>query len=254
MSVQLSAVVITYNEEKNIQRCLDSLQGVADEIVVVDSYSTDRTKEICTQYQVKFLEHAFEGHIEQKNWAKDQAGYDFILSLDADDALDKELKEAILKVKENWNAEVYSMNRLTNYCGNWIYHSGWYPDKKMRLFPKSLGEWGGVNPHDRLIVGRDTEVRHLEGNILHYSYYSREEHIAQIHKFSSIGAKALHQQGVRSSWLKLLIKPMARFIKNFIVFRGFLDGRDGFTISRLSAYANYLKYSKLLKLQKGRAI
>lgn len=254
MQVQLSAVIITFNEEKNIRRCIESLLTVADEIVVVDSYSVDQTKSICKEYNVRFLEHKFEGHIEQKNWAKLQAKHDFILSLDADEALDEELKESILKVKEEKLFEVYKMNRLTNYCGKWIYHTGWYPDTKLRLFDRNIGDWGGTNPHDKLIPRKGTKVGVLKGDLLHYSFYTRAEHIKQINKFSDIGAQALYNKGKRSSWLKIMVKPVARFVKAFIVNKGFLDGKEGFVISRLSAYANYLKYSKLMKIQNGKAI
>ncbi len=146
------------------------------------------------------------------------------------------------------------MNRLTNYCGKWIHHSGWYPDVKVRLFNKQSGSWGGNNPHDKFMPIQGSNKKHLEGDLLHYSFYNRKEHIQQIHKFSSIEAKALYQKGVRSSWLKLLIKPTARFVKAFFIFKGYLDGYEGYTIGRLSAYANYLKYSNLLKLQRGGSI
>lgn len=228
--------------------------GVVDEIVVVDSYSTDKTEEICKEFKVNFIQHEFEGHIQQKNWAKEQAASHFVLSLDADEALDENLSASIREVKQNWSADAYSMNRLTNYCGKWIRHTGWYPDVKVRLFDRRKGEWGGLNPHDRFIVNESSSVMHIAGDLLHFSFYTREEHLQQIHKFSTIGANALLQKGVKSSWLKILIKPLARFIKAYLIFKGFLDGKEGFTISRLSAYANYLKYTKLLKLQKGGTI
>lgn len=254
MQVQISAVIITFNEEKNIGRCLTSLKDVADEIIVVDSFSTDNTQQICKDFGVTFFEHPFEGHIEQKNWAKEQASYDYILSLDADEALDESLIDSIQKVKSNWIDGAYAMNRLTNYCGKWIHHSGWYPDVKTRLFDRRKGKWGGNNPHDKFIPSEGTRKIHLEGDLLHYSFYTKEEHLKQIHSFSTIGAKALYKKGVRSSWIKLIVKPLARFVKAFVLFKGFLDGAEGFRISRLSAYANYLKYSKLLKLQRGGTI
>ena len=251
MEVKISAVIITFNEEKNIERCILSLQGIADEILVVDSYSNDATKDICEKYNVRFLEHKFDGHIEQKNWAKDQAVNDFILSLDADEALDKDLQESILKVKANWLSDSHKMNRLTNYCGKWIYHSGWYPDVKTRLFDRRKGNWGGSNPHDKYIPEKGTTPVHLYGNILHYSFYTRAEHIKQINYFSSIASQALYDKGKRSSYLLLVIKPLARFIKAYLVNRGYQDGLAGFTIARLSAYSNYLKYTKLLNIQRG---
>ncbi|MTI29248.1 glycosyltransferase family 2 protein, partial [Cytophagales bacterium RKSG123] len=149
---KISAVIITYNEEKNIQRCLESLKGVVDEIVVVDSLSTDNTKKICEKFDVHFIENPFEGHIEQKNYAMGCARNDYVLSLDADEALSPKLKESILKVKENWTADFYSFNRLNNYCGQWIRHSGWYPDKKIRLWDRRKGKWGGKNPHDNVVM------------------------------------------------------------------------------------------------------
>ena len=126
MQVQISAIIITFNEEKNIERCILSVQKVADEILVVDSFSKDKTRAICEKYGVRFLEHVFEGHIQQKNWAKSQAQFDYILSLDADEALDEKLTESILKVKHNWTSSAHKMNRMTNYCGQWVKHTSWY--------------------------------------------------------------------------------------------------------------------------------
>ena len=143
------------------------------------------------------------------------------------------------------------MNRLTNYCGKWIYHSGWYPDVKTRLFDRRKGNWGGSNPHDKYIPEKGTTPVHLYGNILHYSFYTRAEHIKQINYFSSIASQALYDKGKRSSYLLLVIKPLARFIKAYLVNRGYQDGLAGFTIARLSAYSNYLKYTKLLNIQRG---
>lgn len=254
MQVSLSVVVITFNEERNIERCIQSVLDVADEILVVDSFSTDQTKSICEKYNVRFLTNAFEGHIQQKNWAKNQAKFDYILSLDADEALDEELKASVMAAKANWQFDAYKMNRLTNYCGKWIHHSGWYPDTKVRLFDRRKGVWGGNNPHDKYLPNKGTPVKQLKGDILHYSYYTREEHLQQIDKFSTIGAKTLYENGKRSNVIKILIKPLARFIKGYFIKLGFLDGAAGFTISRLSAYANYLKYVKLKKIQRAKDI
>src|SRR3954466_10005620 len=138
---KLSAVIITLNEERNLSRCLQSLQGIADELVVVDSFSSDKTEEISKSFSAKFIQHKFEGHIEQKNYALAQTSFDFVLSLDADEALSDELKSSIKSIKENWQHDAYEMNRLTNYCGQWIKHSSWYPDKKVRLFKKTAGKW-----------------------------------------------------------------------------------------------------------------
>ena len=131
---KLSVVIITFNEEKNIARCLASIENIADDIVVVDSFSTDKTEQICLKFKVRFIQHKFEGHIQQKNWALQHAKYPHVLSLDADEALDEKLKSQIESIKGNWIADGYTMNRLTNYCGQWIKHCGWYPDKKLNNY------------------------------------------------------------------------------------------------------------------------
>ncbi|WP_338356856.1 glycosyltransferase family 2 protein [Yeosuana marina] len=143
--IKLSAVIITYNEEEHLEKCLRSLIDVADEIIVVDSFSTDKTPEICNSFNVTFHQHAFEGYIEQKNYAVSLAKHDYILSLDGDEALSETLKSSILKVKNNYQFDGYYCNRLNNYCGQWIKHSDWYPDRKLRLFKKESGEWKGTN-------------------------------------------------------------------------------------------------------------
>ena len=246
--VQISVVIITYNEERNIGRCLDSVRDFADDIVVVDSFSTDRTKEICLEKGARFVEHKFPGHIEQKNWAITQAKFPHILSLDADEAPDAELKAAILKVKSDWKEDGYSMNRLTNYCGKWIHHCGWYPDVKLRLWDSRKGKWGGQNPHDKYELEAGSKEKHLPGNILHYSYYSVGEHYRQADKFSSIAANSLFREGKKSSLLLALIKTSAKFIRNYLVKTGFLDGKSGFIISKISAYETWQKYRKLAQL------
>lgn len=246
---KLSVVIITFNEEKNIGRCLDSVKDVADEIVVVDSFSTDKTEEICHSKGVKFVQHAFPGHIEQKNWALAQSTYSHVLSLDADEALDETLKKSIIAAKENWIYDGYEMNRLTNYCGSWIHHCGWYPDRKLRLFDKTKGKWGGINPHDRYEMP-GTKRGRLKGDILHYSYYTTEDHYKQIEYFTNILAKAMHEKGKRATVFKLYFSPIVKFVKDYFFRLGFLDGYAGWQVCRLSAWATYVKYNKLKMLEK----
>ena len=246
----LSAVIITFNEEKNIERCLTSLTGVVDEIVVVDSFSTDRTKEICLSFGARFIEHKFEGHIQQKNWAKEQAMHSFVLSLDADEALDETLRKSILQIKTNPQKHGYYLNRFTNYCGYWVKHCGWYPDRKLRLWYASKGKWGGMNPHDRFMLDAgDSQTGYLKGNILHYSYYSIEEHYKQANKFSTIAAQSYFSQGRRTNRFLMLLKPVARFIRSYFLKLGFLDGKYGYIICRIQSYEVKLKYQKLYALQ-----
>lgn len=248
---KISVVIITKNEEKNIGRCIDSVKDIADEILVVDSFSTDKTEEISKSKGAKFVQHAFEGHIEQKNYAKTLTEYPHILSLDADEALDDTLKKSIAEVKANWKYDGYEMNRLTNYCGTWIKHCGWYPDRKLRLFDKTKGRWGGINPHDKYELPAGSTIGRLKGDILHYSYYTIDDHYKQIEYFTTINAKASFERGKHAPLWKLYIAPIVKFSKDYIVKLGFLDGQAGWQISRLSAWATYVKYKKLRALYKA---
>ena len=221
---KISAVIITFNEERNIGRCIDSLHEIADEIVVVDSLSKDKTVAIAKEKGARVVDHAFEGYIEQKNYAITCAKYEYVLSLDADEALSKELTKSIIEVRKELKYSVYSFNRLTNYCGKWIKHCGWYPDVKVRLFDKKIGSWGGKNPHDTFIAKPGATSLHLAGDLLHYSFYTIEEHVKQIDHFSTIGAKAYYEKGKRSNVLKLVFSPAFIFVRNYIFKMGFLDG------------------------------
>ena len=248
-SVKVSGVIITFNEETNIGRCLDSLNGVVDEIVVVDSFSTDKTEQICNDKGAVFIRHPFEGHIEQKNYAMSRASYDHILSLDADEALSEELKKSILSAKNSWNYDGCSFNRLTNYCGKWIRHCGWYPDEKLRLWDRRKGRWGGVNPHDRVMMDRNSSVTHLVGDLFHYSYDSIGDNISQVNKFSDIAARAAYEKGRNSNFLlDICLNPPCTFLKKYFIKLGILDGYYGFVISIISAFGKFLKYVKLREL------
>lgn len=249
--VKISAVIITFNEERNIGRCLASLKGVVDEVVVVDSYSTDKTEKICSKYNVKFIQHAFKGHIEQKNYAITKAKYRHVLSLDADEALSDELRDSILKVKKNWKHDGYYFNRLTNYCGKWIRHTSWYPARKLRLWDSKKGTWGGINPHDRFIMKKGTSTRFLKGDLYHYSYYSIQQHILQINSFSDIVAKAYFDKGKRGTYLNIIFNPLWRLFRDFIIKGGIFDGFYGLVICVNSAHETFLKYVKLRQLAKN---
>jgi glycosyltransferase involved in cell wall biosynthesis len=249
MKVSISAVIITLNEERNIGRCLNSLQGVADEIVVVDSYSSDRTEEICRSHGARFIQHRFTGHIEQKNWAILQASHPFVLSLDADEALSHELRSSILEVKGNWTHDAYYFNRLTSYCGKWIRHTTWYPSRKLRLWDSRIGSWGGINPHDRFLLSAGATKKFLKGDLLHYSYYTISEHQAQINSFSSILAKSYYEEGRKAHMLILFFAPLWRFIRDYVIKLGFLDGFYGLVISVNSSHEVFLKYVKLRNIR-----
>lgn len=246
--ITISAVIITLNEEKNISRCIDSLKNVAEDILVVDSFSTDKTEEICKQKGVRFIQHVWEGYLEQKNYANSQALYPYILSIDADEALSEELARSINNLKNNWQHDGYGMNRLTNYCGKWIKHGGWYPDRKIRLFDRRKASWGGYKVHEKLIFPAASTMGFLKGDLLHYSYYTRQDHIAQADKFSTLSSEVLYDKGVHPNYFKRHVSPLIKFIRNYFLKCGFLDGYYGFVIAKISAEATYLKYKKLKQL------
>jgi glycosyltransferase involved in cell wall biosynthesis len=246
---KLSATIITFNEEKKIGRCLQSLKGVVDEIVVVDSLSTDKTKEICISYQVLFIENPFPGYIEQKNFALSKATHTHVLSLDADEYLSEELANSILKEKErNFPSDGYTMNRYNFYCGKWVRHGTYYPDRKLRLLNTQKGKWGGQNPHDKIIMQEGARLQQLKGDLCHYTYQSIEEHNKQTDRFSTIAAKALFDKGKTGSYIKLLLNPAWAFLKGYIIKLGFLDGFAGYMIARFTAIQSFLKYAKLIRL------
>ncbi len=246
--INLSGVIITFNEERKIEQCLKSLQGVVDEIVVIDSFSTDNTKQICLKYNVRFIEQKFLGYKEQKNFAADQASYDYIISLDGDEALSPELQQSLIHLKSNWVYDGYYTNRFNNYCGQWIKHSDWYPDKKIRAFIKGKGEWKGINPHDSYTVSNPANIGKLKGDILHWNYPSYSAHNLQIEKFSSISAQAYYDLGKKAPIWKILFNPTWAFFKAYILRLGFLDGLNGFIICAQTANITFLKYIKLREL------
>jgi glycosyltransferase involved in cell wall biosynthesis len=248
--VKISTVIITYNEEVNIARCIDSVQAVADEILVVDSFSTDRTREICREKKVRFIENAFRGHIEQKNFALDQATYNHVLSLDADEALSPELAQSILKAKGHWQADGYTMNRLSSYCGKWIRHCGWYPDRKLRLWNRTQGRWGGHNPHDKVIMQPAATRQHLSGDLLHYTYHTISQHIQQVDFFTGIMAREAVGRGKKAPLLKIICSPVFKFFHSYVIKRGVLDGYYGFIVSAISAHATFIKYVKMREFLK----
>jgi glycosyltransferase involved in cell wall biosynthesis len=246
--INLSVVIITYNEERNIARCLDSVKNISNDIVVVDSYSADKTGEICRSKGVRFITHAFEGYARSKNFADNQARYPYILSLDADEALSPELEQSILEVKANWTHDAYAMNRLTNYCGHWIRHGGWYPDTKLRLFDSRQATWSDALVHENLILQPGSQCGLLKGDILHYSYYTITEHVIRSNYFSDLAAEELFRKGINAGLFKLGISPCMRFIRDYFLKMGFRDGYYGYQIARISAYAVFMKYAKLRNL------
>ncbi len=243
--VALSVVVITYNEEKNLGRCLASVKDVADEIVVVDSNSKDNTVAIAEKFGAKVIQHDFDGYGQQKNFATDSAANDWVLNLDADEELTGELIQSILKFKQQPTHDVYEMPRLTNYCGKWIKHCGWYPDRQTRLYNRTKGRWVERRVHESWEPSLAQKKGLLKGDLLHYSFSSIAEHIQKIDKYSQLAAMAAVENGKSASLFTLIFSPFWHFVNEYFIRLGFLDGYYGYVICRLSAFATFQKYARI---------
>ncbi len=250
--IGLSVVIITFNEERNIGRCIDSVKDLADEIVVVDSYSTDITKAVCLSKGVKFFEHKFEGFTSQKNFAIGLASHDFILALDADEYLSQELSSSIARVKSDWDADGYTMNRLNSYAGKWIKSCGWYPDRKIRLWDKRKGAWSGGLVHEVVVMQSDAIVRHLNGDLLHLAYDNASQLIQKMQQqYADLFAREnAHRKRVTP--FKIIYKTLASFLKSYILKGGIWDGYEGLVISVSNANGVFYKYAKLLETNRSK--
>lgn len=240
---KLSVTIITLNEERNIGRCIESVKDVADDIIVLDSGSTDNTIAICEQLGVRHIYAPWQNYSHARNLAAENCKHNWILALDADEALSPELKNSLLKIKQNDELVFCSFNRLTNYCGKWIYHCGWYPDTKIRVYDKTKTTYEGII-HEYL-NWLPEHILKLDGNLLHYSYYTIFEHVQQANKFTNLTAQAAFDRGDKSNIIYVLFAPLIKFIKSYFLQRGFMDGYYGFVVCAISAHATLYKYVKL---------
>lgn len=240
--MKISATIITHNEERNIARVIESLR-CADEIVVVDSGSTDRTTEIASKLGAQVLDSPWRGYAGQKNFASEHATHDWILSLDADEALSEALEAEIWQIKKNGpEYDAYTMPRLAQYLGRWILHSGWYPDRKIRLFNRTKAKWVGDYVHESVQV--EGRIGHLKENILHFTCESLSEHLKTMDRYTTLAAAQLVDQRKKIGWGQLLADPVWTFFNTLVLKRGFLDGTEGLSIAYMAALYNFLKYVK----------
>ncbi len=249
---KVSAVIITKNEERNLARCLQSLQGVADELLIIDSFSDDRTCSIAEEYGARVIQKEWTGYGPTKNFGNENAQFDYILSLDADEALSEELSTAIISEKEALTRPAYSMNRLLNYCGSWIRHGGYYPDRKTRLFDRRIFKWSDDPVHETLLPDTKVmrkEIKALNGDLYHYSYHSVSDHVERINRYSSLAAKSLVSR--KALRLHMLCNPLWRFFSSYVLKAAFLDGHAAYLLCRIQAFEVYLKYAKAWHLRKS---
>ena len=250
--MKISAVIITFNEEDRLPDALTSLQGVADEIVVVDSFSTDGTPEIARKARAIFYQNRFDDYGQQKNFALQKAGYDWILNLDADERISPELKIAIMELKENppQNVSAFAIKRKAYYLGRWIRHSGWYPDRKIRLFRKNTASWQG-RIHEHLQVAGT--VSPLPGHILHYTYRDISDQVRRLNRYSNFQAEEILRQKKRCLFLRLLLLPPLTFFRHYVWRLGFLDGFAGLVIATISSWGTAMKYFKAIARERSAA-
>jgi glycosyltransferase involved in cell wall biosynthesis len=246
----LSACIIAFNEEDRIQECIASL-GFCDEVLVVDSHSSDGTRKIAESLGARVIERDWPGHVAQKEFTVRQAQHEWVLCVDADErvspALEKELvalKQAGFEGQAGWR-----MPRCSRYLGRWIRHGTWYPDRQLRLFDRRRGHWGGENPHDR--VELEGSVGQLRGDLLHDPYRSLSEHLKTIDTYTTTMAEGLVRRGKRASVWNLVVNPAVRFFRFYVLELGFLEGWRGFLLACLAAHYVRLKYAKVLVLQRS---
>ncbi|HRW75027.1 MAG: glycosyltransferase family 2 protein [Lewinellaceae bacterium] len=231
----LSLVVITLNAEQHLAACLASARDIVQEILVVDSGSTDRTVSIAESFGARVLQQPFLGFRDQKQFAVDHARHDHILVMDADESLSPELAASILTARDQWTADAWIVNRLNHFAGRPVRHGGWYPDRIVRLFDRRACQYGPATIHESIHVAPHLRVGKLEGDLLHDAYRSREELFAKQRRYSRLAAAELVRKGKTGSWIRVLAKPVYRFFKEYLLDRGFLDGRIGWTIACSSA-------------------
>ena len=251
--MQISAVIITYNEEKNILAALESISWV-DEMIVVDSHSTDRTIMIAAEHGAKVIVRDWPGFSEQKQFGVDAASNDWILSLDADERATPELKKEIEAIKAlGPPADGYRIPRLSVYMGREIRHSGWYPDRQLRLFDRRKGRWNGRTIHESVEMAPGTKMADLSSDILHFSVEDAAHHHRMIgERYAPLGAQHMFENGVTTSHLRVATAGLIAFLRSYVFKLGFLDGFPGFCIARFAAYHAYLKHLLLLDMQQPR--
>ena len=247
----LSVVLITYNEEKHIGKCLDSIMSVADEIVIVDSFSKDATMDICNKYPTKIIQNKFQDFSSQRNFAMSLATKSHLLCIDADEVLSEELAaEIALLKKEGFEKEVYTINRLTSFCGKWIKHGMWYPDKIQRLIKHGVAHWIG-EVHEKLHFNKPPSKGFIKGHLLHYSYDSVGQLVEKLEKYTSIQSMQMFKEKKQATWIKIYINPVWAFFSGYFLKLGFLDGWQGIIIQYSIAFQTKRKYIKLKKLYLG---
>ena len=246
----LSVVIIAFNESGNIARCIQSVNGLADEVLVVDSFSTDDTPAIAARLGARVVQRPWPGYAQQREWAAAHAAHDLVLALDADEYLSPELFTSIKVCKTGPCADACTFNRLNRIGDYWVKHGGWNPDRKLRLFDRHKVRFHDAGGHDSIVPLPSATHRHLPGNLLHHANAGLHDRMAQVNKLSMDSALYLQRCGKRASWLRVFFKPPGRFLKEYVFRLGFLDGFYGLALAASSAQYVFWREYKLMEMQK----
>ena len=250
----ISIVVITFNEAKNIARCLNSVKLIADEIIIIDSNSTDATELLCQQFNARFIKRSFTDYADQRNLAFELAKMDYLFFLDADEELSEQLIHAIQKLKDTgMDKDAYKINRFNNFCGKWIKHGMWYPERLVRMIKNGKGKWQG-QIHETLQPIEGASLQLLKGDLLHYSYNNIDSLVSKLNNYTTLQAIEMQAMNKKATWFKLYINPIWAFINGYFMKLGFLDGWEGYVIHKSISYQTMIKYAKLRKLNQGKEI
>ena len=251
--MKITTAIITFNEEKMILPCIESVKSFSDEILIVDSESTDSTVEIAEQSGAKVIVHKWEGHVKQKQFAVNSASNEWIFSLDADERASSELIDKITEIKNNVKSigdyKAFYVNRRNYYLNKWIKYGGWYPEKRIRFFHRNFAKWGGTDPHDKVIPIKKSIVGDLNLDIIHYPYKDLTHHLSTINKYSSIAAEQNYNKGKKVFFGQIIYKPVFKFSRDYFLKKGFLLGKVGFIHASMGAISVFMKYLKTYEKQ-----
>ncbi len=259
----ISVVIITYNEERIIARCLEAVKSIADEILIVDSFSSDKTVEICKQNGAKVIQRKFDGYRSQKDFACKSSKHLWILSLDADEVLSKELILSLKRWKNKMSKSEdfhpsqsqpvgYFINRITEYCGKWVRHGGWYPDRKLRFYHRDFGHWSGRNVHEFVEIKSGFSTNRLKGDLLHFSINEPADLLRKLYTYSELGARYMSKEGRRTTTLEAISRSAFRYLRQTVFQFGFLDGRLGLKLAKENARSTYWKYRRLKAINESK--
>lgn len=251
----LSVVILTFNEEKNIERCIKSVLPLTSNVTLIDSYSSDNTQELASKLGVKIIEKEFEGFIKQRVFSIESASTDYVLALDGDEWLSQELQDEIKDILQNWTHDCYELNRLSRIGKKWIKHSKWFPDYKIRLLKRGTARCSGKSPHDTILANPGSQTKKLKGILYHHANDDFQERLTTINSHATVAAQYLFDQDTKANIFRIVGKPFFRFWIQFLIRGGFRDGYLGLFVcisDSFYVFQREIKLYELYKIKNGR--